>query len=759
MNTSSEKLAGLIPDAAASIAVRRRKWRVLKDLIARYGIALGGISVIIAVLLIFFYLLYVVLPMFQPASMEQQAQYRLSSVQGETPLLLMLEEQAEIGSRFTDQGVIQYFDVRSGIDLHRFAIPMPGDATVSSIAEGALGTGVVALGLSNGQTVILRQLYDLSYPDDRRVITPRVEHPLGETPLTIDASGQSLHVLAVRNEEESVTIAAATSDDRVIVSSFEVAESMLGDVEVEQTTTELPSLAAKVTHLAISSDRRWLFASDAAGFVSLFDMRDPDDIALIGREAVTGGDERITAARMLLGGISLLIGTSEGRIEQWFPLRDEANNYSLVRVREFQKQDAAIIRILPEFQRKGFVTIDSSGELGIYHTTAQRTVLRERITDKPALQLAIAPRSDALLMLDAAGEFHFLEMHNKHPEVSWSALWQKVWYENYSKPEFIWQSSAANQDFEPKFSITPLAFGTLKAAFYAMIIAVPLAIMGAIFTAYFMHPRMRQMVKPTIEVMEALPTVILGFLAGLWLAPLMERNLPGVFALLLFIPIGILVAAYAWHRLPKTVRNSVPDGWQAAILIPVIVLIAWFSFGISGSLEDWFFKGDFRAWLTNDLGIGFDQRNSMVVGFAMGFAVIPTIFTITEDAIFGVPKHLTFGSLALGATPWQTLVRVVMPTASPGIFSAVMIGLGRAVGETMIVLMATGNTPIMDFNIFEGMRTLSANIAVEMPESEVNSTHYRILFLAGFVLFLFTFVLNTMAELVRQRLRKKYASL
>jgi phosphate transport system permease protein len=139
--------------------------------------------------------------------------------------------------------------------------------------------------------------------------------------------------------------------------------------------------------------------------------------------------------------------------------------------------------------------------------------------------------------------------------------------------------------------------------------------------------------------------------------------------------------------------------------------------------------------------------------------VIPTIFSITEDAIFSVPKHLTQGSLALGATPWQTLTRVVIPTASPGIFSAVMIGMGRAVGETMIVLMATGNTPIMDMNIFEGMRTLAANIAVEMPESEVGGSHFRILFLAALVLFAFTFMVNTLAEVVRQRLRQKYGSL
>jgi phosphate transport system permease protein len=291
-----------------------------------------------------------------------------------------------------------------------------------------------------------------------------------------------------------------------------------------------------------------------------------------------------------------------------------------------------------------------------------------------------------------------------------------------------------------------------------MLVAVPLAIMGAIFTAYFMSPKMRSIVKPTIEIMEALPTVILGFLAGLWLAPIVEDNLPGVFTILFVLPIMIILTAWAWTKLPRQLREKIPDGWEAAILVPIVILVGVVSMSMSASLELWLFDGDMPRFL-NEVGIDFDQRNSLVVGLVMGFAVIPTIFSITEDAIFGVPKHLTIGSLALGATPWQTMTRVVLLTASPGIFSAVMIGLGRAVGETMIVLMATGNTPIMDFNIFEGFRALSANIAVEMPEAEVASSHYRVLFLAALVLFMATFVLNTIAEVVRQRLRNKYSSL
>ena len=235
--------------------------------------------------------------------------------------------------------------------------------------------------------------------------------------------------------------------------------------------------------------------------------------------------------------------------------------------------------------------------------------------------------------------------------------------------------------------------------------------------------------------------------------------MPGMFLVVILIPLFVILASFLWQKLPRSIRLKVPEGWEAALLIPVLCIAITLSMLLSLPMEKAFFGGNMPLWITNTLGLDFDQRNSLVVGIAMGFAVIPTIFSISEDAIYSVPKHLTTGSLALGATRWQTMVKVVLLTASPGIFSAIMIGLGRAVGETMIVVMATGNTAIMDMNIFQGFRALSANIAVEMPESEVGSTHYRILFLAGLVLFIATFVFNTLAEVVRQRLRVKYSNL
>jgi phosphate transport system permease protein len=168
------------------------------------------------------------------------------------------------------------------------------------------------------------------------------------------------------------------------------------------------------------------------------------------------------------------------------------------------------------------------------------------------------------------------------------------------------------------------------------------------------------------------------------------------------------------------------------------------------------FHGDYKQWIFAHFGQQVEQRNAIVIGIAMGFAVIPLIFTISEDAFSNVPQAFQSASYALGASRWQTAWRVILPTASPGVFSAVMIGFGRAVGETMIVLMATGNTPILSFSPFNGMRTLAANIAVEIPEAPVAGTLYRVLFLAALLLFALTFACNTVAEVVRQRLREKF---
>ncbi len=818
----------------------RFRLRMFVDKFMRYAVAFGGISIIIAITLIFLYLLYVVFPIFHSASIEKQFVVEAPASAGQ-PLAMAMEEQNEIGLQIADDASLRFFNMQTGDVVETYQASLPNKVKVTSYAQSDPAHTTLAFGLSNGYALLLQHRYKVTFPNDQRLITPQVQMPLGNKPILIDTQDEAITELAVQNNEEGTSLAAATEDNRLMLVSFAREESLFADsAEITRTESELPYPATPITHLLIDKDQRELYVVSEGGNITFFDIQDKSAPKLMQHLTVTDKGAEITAIESLTGGISILVGTSDGRLAQWSLVRNEHNQERLVKFREFDKHPGAILQIIPEFSRKGFIAFDDKGNVGIYHTTAERTVLREKLADTGYLMGAISPRANGAVFMNERKQISFWKIDNEHPEISWSSLWGKVWYESYPEPDYIWQSSSASNDFEPKFSLVPISFGTLKAAFYAMLIAVPLAIMGAVFTAQFMSPGMRRVVKPSVEIMEALPTVILGFLAGLWLAPYVEDNLLGILMMLIFMPFGILLAAYSWQRLPQKIRFLVPDGWEGALLIPALILIGWLTLGLGPHLENWWFDGDVTQYgrhvgpwldrymylvfatvlfpflyallrrtslvnrsvgkltseplqnftyvsmaavvavlvgllmerftinvmfggdvvaaLANET-IAFDQRNSIVVGLAMGFAVIPTIFSIAEDALFAVPKHLINGSLALGATPWQTLTRVVILTASPGIFSAVMIGLGRAVGETMIVLMATGNTPVMDFSIFQGMRTLSANIAVEMPESEVDSTHYRVLFLAALVLFAFTFIFNTMAEIVRQRLRRKYSSL
>ncbi len=756
---STENTASTELDFNTPAAKRHRSIRALKDKFASASIAFGGISVIVAILLIFFYLLYEVAPLFESAKIErwqkndqQVAPYTVPG-EGKT-LYLTMEEQAEIGLRVTDAGQLMFFNTRNGDIIQQENINIPSGATITSFAVASEYSGLLALGFSNGEAQVFKHKYKSTYPDGIRVITPELEYPLGADPIKV--SDGPVEILALNGGEEEWTIIGG-QQSKLSATEISLSVNIITDeVTADTNRISMPDMNIPAQKLLLMPDRRWMMIAGKGGKFGIVDMKAVGGPVVTQLIDATKGE--ITSFELLLGGNSVLISDDLGTTNQWFLVRNEKNEWLMENIRSFENGNTAISSISIEHRRKGFVTISDTGNLSFYSTTAHRTSLSAAVAKGNVEMIALSPRSNAILV-EQNNQLTLWAIHNEHPEISWSALWEKVWYEGYEEPEFTWQSSASTNDFEPKYSLMPLAFGTLKAAFYAMLFGTPLAICGAIYTAYFMVPAMRRKVKPFIELMEALPTVILGFLAGLWLAPFMEVNLAGIFLTLLVLPASIIAFAFAWSNAPKSIRYLIPDGWDAALLIPVIIISTYFSFAIAPFIEQMIFGTEMRYWVTSELGIPYDQRNALVVGIAMGFAVIPTIFSITEDAIFAVPKHLSYGSLALGATPWQTLVRVVMPTASPGIFSAVMIGMGRAVGETMIVLMATGNTPIMDINIFEGMRTLAANIAVEMPESEVGSTHFRILFLAAFVLFLFTFFVNTLAELVRQRLRKKYGSL
>ncbi|MBV7316532.1 ABC transporter permease subunit [Shewanella sp. NIFS-20-20] len=726
--------------------------RAIKDKLTEASVTLGGTLVFVALLLIFFYLLYVVKPIFDGADVtfEKNIAYEMSDT---LSLMVGSDEQNEVLYRVSTTGQVDFYSALNGQSMGRFAPTLPANATVISAAASTPETQTYALGLDNGQAIIGAIGFGVTYPDNVRVISPKVTYPIAPIQLT---HHEGIERLAFAYQPQKMSFAYQDGAKQWWLTRLVGEENMMTEeVEWSQTRVAVTDAPKIVQHVLMTPDQRQLLLQ-AGTKLFIYDIRYADELALAQVVDLERQHAKVNEITLLAGASSILVAYDDGVINQLFQVLSPKGRLYQV-IRDF-KLDANVVSVASEFYRKSFVAVTDTGELSLLYTTSQRQLFDATFDLGPVKTMGFSPRSNALVV-DAGNKLHLFKVENSHPEVSWSALWSKVWYEGYPEPKYVWQSTSGSDDFEAKLSLMPLVFGTMKAALYAMVFAVPLAIGGAVYTAYFMSAKVRSVVKPTIEIMEALPTVILGFLAGLWLAPLIENNLPAVVALIIVLPLSIIVSALLWHLMSAKLKERLPDTYRELMLLPILIAVTYGCFSLSPMVEIWLFDGNTRKFITNELGITFDQRNALVVGIAMGFAVIPTIFSIAEDAIFSVPRHLSNGSLALGATQWQTLTRVVLLTASPGIFSAVMMGLGRAVGETMIVLMATGNTPIMEWSVLEGMRSLSANIAVEMPESAIGSTHYRVLFLAAFVLFIITFFFNTIAEVVRQRLRERYSSL
>jgi phosphate transport system permease protein len=420
---------------------------------------------------------------------------------------------------------------------------------------------------------------------------------------------------------------------------------------------------------------------------------------------------------------------------------------------------AARTAIITHSTRNKSLLLSGPSDLLLVHATSGDERWRGPLAD-PAVSVALGPKHDRIAVVDGGGRLRTWSVDDPHPEAGLAAFFAPVWYEGADDPGYSWQSSGGSDGVEPKISLVPLLWGTLKATFYALLCAIPIALLAATYVAEFLSPRARSMIKPAIEVMASMPSVVLGFLAAYWLAPRLADHIPAIVAVLVVLPLGSMAVGWTWTRLPMTWRTLIPPGREWLAMVPVAGLWAWIGWSLGGWLDPVLFPaadgGGFRAWWMGATGAAAEQRNALVVGFAMGFAVVPIIFTIAEDALGNVPKALRSGALALGASRWQTVAGVVIPSAAPGIFSALMVGLGRAIGETMIVVMATGSTPIMTFDPFSGMRTISATIAIELPEAPVDGTLYRTLFLAALLLFLMTFLINTAAEVLRQRLRSTY---
>ena len=716
--------------------------RRLVNSTTKYVVAAGGVAVVLAIVLLMAYLVWVVLPIFTPASIQLLNQ---SDNIAQDTLLVSTDDAFEAIVLFKHSGEIEFRQADTFEITHSHNL---GDS-IQSIQKVFPTNDTFVYRNSQDALGFFEVEHQVRFIDDIRRLVHRVE-PLFEKSL-VPLPNNTLS-FDVFQKDELLKIVTYTSSGKLTVTTYKDADA---NFKLEYPLKSTFEVGQDLSHVYFGPQgRRVILVDTERNSYELHDIRREGQNSQLAKHNFSTDGQRMAYHTMLLGRYSLLVGDELGNLTQW-TLTTTATGTTLKAVRTMSFAQK-IQFIAPELRRKGYLVVDEQGHGYLSYTTSERILTDFAFGQQPDV-LTFAPRGDRLVLL-ANDVVSTYAVENPHPEISWRTLWGKVAYEGYEEPVYSWQSSAADTDFEAKFSLTPLLFGTLKAAFYAMLFAVPLAVMGAIYTANFMDPTMRAWVKPSIEIMAALPTVILGFIAGLWFAPVLETHLTSILLCILIIPFGMMVFSALWSRLPTGITNTF-DGWYGAISAPVIIMLAWVTISYDEQLSLFLFSGDLKTLMYEAIGLEYDQRNALVIGIAMGLAVIPTIFSIAEDAIYGVPSSLVQGSLALGATRWQTLTRVVLLTASPGIFSAIMIGFGRAVGETMIVLMATGNTPVMDINLFQGMRTFAANIAVEMPESEVDSTHFRILFLTALVLFLITFLFNTLAEVVRNRLRARYGNL
>jgi phosphate transport system permease protein len=842
------------------------------DRAADWLITVGGLLVIVAVFGIMAFLVQVVVPLFTGGHLDGRVQHALADVN--STVLSATDEYHTVSALVQKDGRVRVAHIATGKRLGDLKFDFAGK-TGTAFAQTLAGQDV-AFGFEDGTvafgtlTLVATILKADQAPADLR--------PLNDRDLTDGHSvfsripGDQFRQIEVKTDlqapqkiADSPIIAvdyhiAGTAErptrtfvtvDQAGVVRLSRAESrvnaMTGKVRTTVASAELPDVPKGVDlSRAITVDTGdQVYLPHQSGVVYRYDTRDFRAPKLAERVRLVPEGAQLTAFGFLIGEQSLFVGGSDGTADIYFRLQrpdtKSTDGFTLVRAHRMENQGAAITGFAPSPRSKMFATADAGGNIWVRHSTSEQTLLKLAKGGAASAysSLVMSPREDGVLAVSADGKATFWGIHVPHPETTWSTIFGKVWYEGYDKPELTWQSSSGTDQFEPKFSLVPLIFGTIKATVYALLFAIPIALTAAIYTSEFVHPLVRQTVKPAMEMMASLPSVVLGFIAALILAPIVETWIAAVLMVFVAVPLALMVGGYLWQFLPGFVARRFQGLARFGLMFAMLLLAFWICYRLGWVFEELVFEGDLKAWANGDIGsgvpfmtlvltpvctfalgfglrgllgdavrdrmramsptgaaiadlvrwivmlaaavgvaylvaallgaLGFDprggvvstyvQRNTLVVGFAMGFAVIPIIYTISEDALNSVPEHLRAAALACGATTWQTATKVILPTAMSGVFAAVMVGMGRAVGETMIVVMAAGNTPILEWNIFNGLRALSANIAVELPEAVKDGSLFRMLFLAALTLFVMTFVVNTIAEVIRQRFRRRAISL
>ncbi|MDR2982265.1 MAG: ABC transporter permease subunit [Puniceicoccales bacterium] len=731
-------------------------------------IQFGGVTVIAAVFGILVFIAWESLPLFRGARVSDPVTIPL---QASKDSIVGVDDSGLAYFACAPDGEIAFYDPNGAV-TSKWKPNLDNGAYPTSRAYCA-HTRTMAWGLSNGSVVTATLHFSATRDADGK--TSISASPSVGASVVVGAEGSKIEqIYFADGSDGKIFVTEQTIDKKpaVWVTRVEEKHSLMGKTKLEASDPVRidGKLVAPATHISVSTTGSVAVADTSGNLYFFYD----DDGDFVLRQPsfqpfASSKSSGISDMDFIFGDVSLALVGESGKnvIFSLVPVKTKDGHIERLwqQTKVFPDLPSGDRAFLDRSESNKAFLVTEGGEASLRYSTTETVRWTTSLDFKPTASF-IGGHYDSVNFLDNDGNIHRYRLSDPHPESGWKAFFGKIWYESAPEPAWTWQSSSGNDDFEPKLSLVPLIFGTVKGTGYAMVFSLPISLLAALYMAQFMRPEHKRIVKPIMETMASLPSVVLGFIAALWLAPRVETKVPSLILVAIALPLAAMAAGFCWSRLPAKWKRWIPPGWEFAGLIPLIVLVAMGVWSLGPTFERLFFTwkdpstgqviADFRLWWTSLSGAAFEQRNCLVVGFIMGFAVIPVIFTIAEDALSNVPRSLVSASLALGASRWQTAWRVVVPTASAGIFSGVMIGFGRAIGETMIVVMATGNTAVMDWNIFNGMRTLSANIAVELPEAAVASTHYRTLFLGACCLFILTFILNTAAELLRQRLREKY---
>jgi len=731
-------------------------------------IKLGGVLVIAAVLGIFVFILFQIFPLFRTAEVREvktiqlpQARFSILGVDEWGKLPFLIEPDGKVLLVNAETGEM----AESPIDFGHAEAPEITAASINKREQKLI------VGTANGQFAIVEMNYTSQDVNGVQVVSaaPRADTlrtaGIEDCPvigIAYGDSGRQKLVVALQQNGDSV---------RATATVFRRHQTLmgLGEEELVGTHDLTPMLDGRPNKILVSASGDEVVTVSEGGQVTYLALRGDTFTKL--QTFVPFEDlenPEIAVAQFLFGDVSLVLGskTGENRIfSLYYPEGQSVRLFGFTQ--QFPDLETVPTFLATTLRNKAFL-IGGGNQVSLRFRTTESVRWSETLpfTAKDAV---FSGKYARILLLDAENRLHVYDLNDPHPDSGWRALFAKLWYEGSAAPKWEWQSTGGSDEFEPKYSLVPIVFGTLKGTLYAMCFAVPIALLAAVYTSQFLDSKTRSVIKPTMEIMASLPSVVLGFLAAIYIAPLVEHQVPSLLLVIAGLPVFTMLFGWFWSSLPIRIRKQIRPGTEWLVFLPVLLGVSWVLWQMGPAFERLAFAtvdpetgkrlADFRYWWPAVTGASFDQRNSMVVGFMMGFAVIPIIFTIAEDSMSNVPTSLRSASMACGASRWQTALLVVLPTASAGIFSALMIGLGRAVGETMIVVMATGNTPIMEWNPFSGMRTLSANIAVELPEAPQSGTLYRTLFFGAMLLFLLTFAVNTVAEILRQHLREKYKTI